>query len=66
MFFDSFLKPKAKNGPAESHVVVTNSVSGDTVIHIWKGDHLDGANSLKLNEDQAVKLRDALINRFGV
>lgn len=61
-----FLKSKAKGGPVESHVVVTNSSTGDTVIHLWKGDHIDNANSLKLNADQAVKLRDALINRFGV
>lgn len=66
MFLDSFIKPKAKSGPTESHVVITNSSSGDTVIHFWKGDHIDGANSLKLTEVQAVKLRDALIDRFGV
>lgn len=63
--FTGFFKPKTKT-PAESHVVLTNSVTGDTMIHIWKGDNIDNADSLKLNSDQAVKLRDALVQRFGV
>lgn len=63
---DFFIVSKNNNYPVENHVVVTNSSSGDTMIHIWKGDHLDNSNSLKLSGDQAIKLRDALINRFGV
>ena len=64
--FDSFLKPRTNGATVESHVVITDSASGDTMVHIWKGDHLDNANSLKLTNDQAIKLRDALNKRFGV
>lgn len=61
----NFLKPKTKT-PLEGHVVVTNSESGETIIHIWKGDQIHNGYSLKVDQDQAKMVRDALIHRFGV
>ena len=59
-------KSKENKNPVESHVVLTDSVSGETMIHIWRGDNIDNAESLKLNNDQAIKLKTALVGKFGV
>lgn len=65
--YDLFFTPRKKNAcSVECHVVVTDSSSGNTMVHIWKGDNLDNANTIKLTSDQVIKLRDALINKFGV
>lgn len=64
--YDLFFTPRKNAYPVECHVVVTDSSSGNTMVHIWKGDNLDNANSIKLTSDQVIKLRDALIDKFGV
>jgi hypothetical protein len=61
----NFLKPKEKT-PREGHVVLTNSESGDTMVHFWRGDAIQNGYCVKIDEDQAMKLRDALIHKFGV
>ena len=62
---DFFVK-KGDKPIREHHVIVANSESGDTIIHIWKGDNIDTADSLKISDIAAMKLRDALIAKFGV
>lgn len=63
----NYLFPNKVNIPVESHVVViTDSISGDTMVYIWRGDNIDNADSLKLNNDQAIKLKNELVRKFGV
>lgn len=64
MFINIFKPKEAKI--REGHVVVGNSESGDTIIHIWKGDNIDTANSIKISNEQAIKLKNALVGKFGV
>ena len=60
-----FFKPKVKP-IRESHVVVTNSETGDTMVHLWKGDAIQNGSCVRLDNNQAMKLRDELVKRFGV
>jgi len=62
----NYLFPNKVTTPVESHVVITDSISGDTMVHIWRGDNIDNADSIKLNNDQAIKLKNELVRKFGV
>ena len=60
-----FFKPR-EISKKESHVVLTNSESGDTMVHFWRGDAIQNGSCMKIDDNQALKLRDALIMKFGV
>ena len=65
--FETFLKPKTKAAKI-SHVVITDCENDnyDITIHLWNGDDLNNGHSTRLTTTQAIKLKEALMDRYGV